>query len=78
MYLKKHKQKLHFTSLFSAAKRRESLCDIVNMASVNSVYGVEGLEFDSRQRKRFIPSPVCQDRMWVLLSDGYAVYFHRV
>jgi len=30
-YLTKYKQKLHFTSLFRATKRQESLCDIVNM-----------------------------------------------
>jgi len=71
MYLRKYKQKLNFTPLFPTTKCRESLCDIVNMASVNSVYGLEGLGFDSRQRKRFIPSPVRQDRVWGLLFDGY-------
>jgi hypothetical protein len=30
-YLTKYKQKLHFNSLFPATKRKESLCDILNM-----------------------------------------------
>jgi hypothetical protein len=78
MYLTKYKQKLHFTPLFPATKRLEGLCGIVSMASVNSVYGLGGLGFDSRQSKRFIPSPVRQDRMWCLLIDGYGFSFQGV
>jgi len=50
---------------------------MANMASVNSVYGLEGLGFDSRQSERFIPSPVCQDRMWGFLFEGCGVSFPR-
>jgi len=77
MYPTKYKQKIYFTPLFPATKRRESLCVMVNMASVNSVYGLEGLGFDSRQSKKFNPSPVRHDRMWGLLFDGHGVSFPR-
>jgi len=77
MHLTKYMKELRFTPLFPTTKRRDSLCSMANMASVNSVYGLEGLGFDSRQSERFIPSPVCQDRMWGFLFEGCGVSFPR-